>query len=673
MIKIENLSKDYDFTVLCDINLTLPDAGFVGIVGESGSGKSTLIKCLGLLERPTSGSVSYGGKNLTELRSLARDKMRGRVFAYISQTVSLLEDETVDKGLSYFCADKEKRKSVLIRLGIEGRTDEKARNLSGGERQRVAIAAALLRGAPVLLCDEITSGLDEKNARVVYELLKGISKERLVVCVGHDVAMLREYCDREIELAQGKIVADKQVRQSEKATPELAQKTSLGAGKFFRIFSRNIRSKLARVIFCGIFTFIALFGFCLGITQPISGQDKLIRKQLDEIGVQYVQVKEYREGASFTTDMGAINGWVIFADFEKDREYIKLKEGTFPEDGEVLITEFMQTFYGAQVGDTIHIGLGIYLPYRISGIIAGNTQAYASYPDKFIDEDFGYSYLAYSTLDSYFLPVSALEEFDAEKRRTADRFSDNIMYTYRGERVIAGKASDEPGAVLASVGYVAEKSGYTPEQVRENADAMLAAIQKNLTFNEKDIVITGICESEEVGFYTTGYAVEYSYYSGYVMPVSQVEDGNFYETVSINKVSQTIIDSAIVWGEKMSKIGFMIFGISAAIAIVLFVNLDLYEGDEQKNLLAAMRTAGFSRGSLSVYPLIVNLLILAAAVVVYLIVGVPIIAALQVVEAMCYFVLSGWAVVLAPVALCVLACFTWLLTAKKFDREICSC
>ena len=100
MIKIENLSKDYDFTVLSDINLTLPGAGFIGIVGESGSGKSTLIKCMGLLEKPTSGSVSYGGQNLTKLRSLARDKMRGRVFAYISQTVSLIEDETVDKGLS---------------------------------------------------------------------------------------------------------------------------------------------------------------------------------------------------------------------------------------------------------------------------------------------------------------------------------------------------------------------------------------------------------------------------------------------------------------------------------------------------------------------------------------------------------------------------------------------
>ena len=160
MIKIENLSKDYDFTVLSDINLTLPDAGFIGIVGESGSGKSTLIKCMGLLEKPTSGSVSYGGKDLTALRSLARDKMRGRVFAYISQTVSLIEDETVDKGLSYFCKDAEKRKNVLARLGIKDRAGEIARNLSGGERQRVALASALLRGAPVLLCDEITSGLD---------------------------------------------------------------------------------------------------------------------------------------------------------------------------------------------------------------------------------------------------------------------------------------------------------------------------------------------------------------------------------------------------------------------------------------------------------------------------------------------------------------------------------
>ena len=90
-------------------------------------------------------------------------------------------------------------------------------------------------------------------------------------------------------------------------------------------------------------------------------------------------------------------------------------------------------------------------------------------------------------------------------------------------------------------------------------------------------------------------------------------------------------------------------------------------------LFAAMRRAGFSRGSLVVYPFTVNLLILAAVTVLYLIVGVPVIAALQVIGATCYFVLSGWAVVLAPVALCALALFSWLFTARKFDREICSC
>ena len=157
------------------------------------------------------------------------------------------------------------------------------------------------------------------------------------------------------------------------------------------------------------------------------------------------------------------------------------------------------------------------------------------------------------------------------------------------------------------------------------------------------------------------------------MPVSQVEYGNFYERMSTIGIPHSIVDSAIVWDGKISEIGLIIFGISAAIALVLFINLDLYEGDEQKNLFAAMRRAGFSRGSLVVYPFTVNLLILAAATALYLIVGVPVIAALQVIGVICYFVLSGWAVVLAPVALCVLAFLSWLFTAKKFDREICSC
>ena len=364
--------------------------------------------------------------------------------------------------------------------------------------------------------------------------------------------------------------------------------------------------------------------------------------------------------------------WTIFADFEEDGKYIELKEGEFPEKGEVLITEYMQTFYGTQVGETIYV-TGLIEPYRVSGIIAGNAQAYADHAEYFKDDQ-GYGLeRSYATLDSYYLPVAMLEEYDTSRIRIKDVYSDNYMRTYRDERILVGEASDESGAVLASVAYVAEKSGYTPEQVRDNAETMLAAIQKNLTFNKRDIVITGICEGEEIGFYTTGYAVEYDNYTGYVMPVSRVEDGNFYERVSIDGISHSIIDSTILLGEKISEIGLIIFGISAAIALVLFINLDLYEGDEQKNLFAAMRRAGFSRGSLVVYPFTVNLLILAAASVFYLIVGVPVIAALQVIGATCYFVLSGWAVVLAPVALCVLALLSWLFTAKKFDREICSC
>ncbi len=666
MLEIKSLCKDYDFAVLRDVNITLPDTGFVGIIGESGSGKSTLLKCIGLLESITCGEIIYDDISLTALSSLKRDKIRGRIFSYIPQEPSLIEDESVDKGLSYFCEDSARRREVLEMLKIQDKAQELARNLSGGERGRVAIAIALLRGAPVFLCDEITSGLDEDNARLVYRLLKDISAQRLVICVGHDAKLLRAFCDRTIELCEGKVVSDEiacDLPQKQKV--ELAKKTSLGVGKFFGIFFRNFKFKAARVIFCCLSVFIAMFGFCLGTTQAISGNDELVRKQLAETGTQYAAVKEYQESASIALDAASGNAWVIFVDFEKDGETIGLKEGKLPDEGEVLISEFAQKTGNIKVGDTIKVGIGIYLPCRVSGIMAGNALNYEQYPSEFIDENQQVTINVYPTLLSYFLPLSMLDEYDKKVGGVSDHEGKINIETYRGETVLTGKLS--PEKVLASVGFIAAKYGYDEQYVRENANKIYNAMNKVVAFNNKELVISGICDSESDSLYSAEYAVCYDDTTGYVLPVSQVDDGNFLEN------DWTVIGSVISRGEKMTRIGLILFAVFTAVAIVLLFNLDFYEIDEKKMLFAAMRRTGFSFASIRAYPLAANLLVIAVASVLYLAIGVPIIATLQTQGITWRYVLNVWAVVLALVMIIALALATWLLTLRKFNKEIKSC
>lgn len=149
--------------------------------------------------------------------------------------------------------------------------------------------------------------------------------------------------------------------------------------------------------------------------------------------------------------------------------------------------------------------------------------------------------------------------------------------------------------------------------------------------------------------------------------MSQVDDGNFLEN------DWTVIGSVISRGEKMTRIGLILFAVFTAVAIVLLFNLDFYEIDEKKMLFAAMRRTGFSFASIRAYPLAANLLVIAVASVLYLAIGVPIIATLQTQGITWRYVLNGWAVVLAFVMIIALALATWLLTLRKFNKEIKSC
>ena len=195
--------------------VALDQADGFGIIGLSGAGKSTLVRCLNLLERPTSGSVWVNGKNLTELSERKLRKERQNI-GMIFQHFNLLMQRTALDNVCFpmeivGISKKEARKKALEYLKIVG-LEEKALSypsqLSGGQKQRVAIARVLASDPEILLCDEATSALDPQTTKSILELIRKINKEYgiTVVVITHEMSVVQEICNRVAVLERGVLV-----------------------------------------------------------------------------------------------------------------------------------------------------------------------------------------------------------------------------------------------------------------------------------------------------------------------------------------------------------------------------------------------------------------------------------------------------------------------------------
>ena len=188
MIKLENITKVFQqgsrtIQALSDVSLHVPAGQIYGVIGSSGAGKSTLIRCVNLLERPTSGRVLVDGQDLTALSERQLTQAR-RQIGMIFQHFNLMNSRTVFGNValplelgSLSREEIKKRVTELLELvGLADKRDAWPANLSGGQKQRVAIARALASNPKVLLCDEATSALDPATTRSILELLKDINR-----------------------------------------------------------------------------------------------------------------------------------------------------------------------------------------------------------------------------------------------------------------------------------------------------------------------------------------------------------------------------------------------------------------------------------------------------------------------------------------------------------------
>ncbi|HEY8444937.1 MAG TPA: ABC transporter ATP-binding protein, partial [Bacilli bacterium] len=220
-MRIENLSKVYktryeDVKALGNINLILPDKGLVFIVGVSGSGKTTLMNMLSRVDEPTNGDVYIGDKSLFTKTKEAKKQMYGYRNSYVGlifQDYNLIEDLNVYDNIKLTLDlmgrnDYEVVDEVIKKIDIEDIKYSNVNEISSGQMQRVAIARALVKGSSMILADEPTGNLDTKNEKIIFDLLKEISRDRLVVVITHDGDAAIEYGDRIIEIEDGHVVND---------------------------------------------------------------------------------------------------------------------------------------------------------------------------------------------------------------------------------------------------------------------------------------------------------------------------------------------------------------------------------------------------------------------------------------------------------------------------------
>jgi D-methionine transport system ATP-binding protein len=262
MIQISNLSKTYsnDVEALKNVSLSIADGEIYGVIGLSGAGKSTLVRCIDLLERPTSGSIEIDGVDIVKLNEKQLREKRKDI-SLIFQNFNLLQQKTCLQNvifplmISHFDKQKAKQKALdLLKLvGLEDKAESYPSQLSGGQQQRVAIARALATDPKVLLCDEPTSALDPQTTSSILQLLSDINEKLniTIIIITHQMSVVESICDKVAILSEGTVAESGKVDEVFSNPKSNAAKKLVFPEGFDDIVSKKDNENYIRIVFDG--------------------------------------------------------------------------------------------------------------------------------------------------------------------------------------------------------------------------------------------------------------------------------------------------------------------------------------------------------------------------------------------------------------------------------------
>ncbi|MEG1015516.1 MAG: ATP-binding cassette domain-containing protein [Bacilli bacterium] len=331
MLTVNNIKKTYkigeiETKALDDISVSFRDKEFVAVLGTSGSGKTTFLNIIGGLDRYDSGDLIIKGKSTKNFTLKEWDAYRNNSIGFIFQNYNLITHlsiiSNVEMGMTLSgVGKKEKRRRALELLksvGLENHLHKKPNQLSGGQMQRVAIARALANNPEILLCDEPTGALDTKTSKEIMELIKKLSKNRLVIIVTHNPDIAKKYSTRIIEFGDGRIISDSNETKTIAYDKKFSlKKTSMSFLTALSLSFNNLKTKKGRTFLTSFASSIGIIGIAVILSLSTGFQRKIDQFQSDAMSefpimisseVTQVNMKQMNEAKSNLTDSLIGNG-----------------------------------------------------------------------------------------------------------------------------------------------------------------------------------------------------------------------------------------------------------------------------------------------------------------------------------------------------------------------------
>lgn len=312
MLQLKGITKNYlsgenEVKALKGIDLEFRESEFVSILGQSGCGKTTLLNIIGGLDRYTTGDLSINGKSTKEFKDKDWDTYRNHSVGFVFQSYNLIPHQTVlanvELALTISGVGKEERRKraieALTKVGLGDQINKKPNQMSGGQMQRVAIARALVNDPDILLADEPTGALDSQTSVQVMEILKEISKDRLIIMVTHNPELAEKYSSRIIKLLDGKVTDDSDPYTASKRELDKArtkkEKTGKASMKFttaVRLSLNNLMTKKGRTFLTSFAGSIGIIGIALILSLSHGMQSYINRVEEDTLSSYPITIQE---------------------------------------------------------------------------------------------------------------------------------------------------------------------------------------------------------------------------------------------------------------------------------------------------------------------------------------------------------------------------------------------
>ena len=306
MLELKNIKKSYNTgsfsqQALKGINLQFRKSEFVAILGASGSGKTTLLNIIGGLDRYDSGDLIINNKSTKKFKDNDWDSYRNNCIGFVFQSynlighISVLENVEMGMTLSGVSVKKRRKKAleVLDKVGLSSHVYKRPNQLSGGQMQRVAIARALANDPDIILADEPTGALDSTTSVQIMELIKEISKDKLVIMVTHNAELASDYASRIINLKDGKLISDSNPIKNNKNDAKFKiKKTAMSYMTALKLSFNNILNKKGRTLLTAFASSIGIIGIAL-ILSLSNGFDIQIKKfERDTLSIMPIMISE---------------------------------------------------------------------------------------------------------------------------------------------------------------------------------------------------------------------------------------------------------------------------------------------------------------------------------------------------------------------------------------------